>query len=86
MLQSVCGAVGKAMRLMSCKVPEHAPIKHKAMLISHLPAGSNLIPMATLVGNNEAPRISIPIAFDRPLPDAAAREQHWIKRSWYEAF
>jgi hypothetical protein len=54
---------------------EHVPVKHKATLILHLLADSNPIPMATLVGNNEASRISIPIASVHQLPDATAHEQ-----------
>lgn len=62
-IQAICKAADKAMRLVARAALAPAPEHLKVNLFPSLTAGSSALPMATQVGNAEAYRISIPISF-----------------------
>ncbi|AUA59075.1 Uncharacterised protein [Achromobacter spanius] len=62
-LQTICKAADKAMRLAARTALVHVPEHLKDNLFPTLTAGNSPLPMATQVGNGAAYRISIPISF-----------------------
>lgn len=62
-IQTICKAADKAMRLAARTALAHVPVHLKDNLFPTLTAGNSPLPMATQVGDGEAYRISIPIAF-----------------------
>jgi hypothetical protein len=62
-LSSVCINADRVIRIVSKTALEDVPQPLKVTLLPHLSADLSPIPMATMVGNREAFRISIPISF-----------------------
>lgn len=66
-LSSVCISADRAIRIVSKTALEGVPQLLKVTLMPHLSADPIPVPMATMVGNREAFRISIPISFIHKL-------------------
>lgn len=62
-LSSACINTDRAIRIVSKTALEYVPQNLKLTLLPHLSTDLSPIPMATMVGNREAFRISIPISF-----------------------
>ncbi|MFT0182803.1 hypothetical protein ACMSIO_20500 [Pseudomonas benzopyrenica] len=70
-LSSVCVDADRAIRIVSKRALKNVPQSLKVNLFPHLSADPSPIPMATMVGNREAFRISIPISFIHKLVGVA---------------
>jgi hypothetical protein len=70
-LKSACEVVDRAIRVLARLALENAPFELKKSLITHLSAGEEAIPVATILGN-DIYRISLPISFIHKLLSAAA--------------
>lgn len=62
-LSSVCINADRAVRIVSKTALKELPQDLRVTLLPHLSADLSPIPMATMIGNREAFRISIPISF-----------------------